>query len=186
MKFIFILVSLTLFSQTPESISDDSKVYLTMDKNNSGTQTYLTYSIKFNSFTDFKYFYKLPFNFYNGLMNLELRNDFKLRYYGISTYPFRYIISSKKNIDFNRADVGSAEGVNNKENYRVKLTLNPLYDDLKENINWYLFDLSMKSFSSEWGRLSKENKKQFLNDISKLKISEMPIVERFIPVESDR
>ncbi|MBP7796003.1 MAG: hypothetical protein KA059_04425 [Elusimicrobiales bacterium] len=186
MKFIFIFVNLTLFSQTHSSTTDDSKVYLTMDKNNSGTKTYLTYSIRFNSFTDFKYIYKLPFNIYSGLTNLELRNDFKLRYYGISTYPFRYIISNKKNIDFSGAEGGSVKGDSSRGSYRIKLTLNPLYDDLKENINWYLFDLSMKSFSSDWGKLNKEDKKQFLNDISSLRISEFPVIERIIPDEADK
>lgn len=168
--FLFISLILNLNSQN----FADSKVNITVDKNSYRTNTYLTYSFRFSSFNDVLGFYLIPSDFYYRVSNISLRDSVRLKYYGYSTYPFRYFIGEKKKVEFADNTEHNEQSMNNKErevkkNY-LKLSLNPLFDDIKENINWYFFDLTMKSFSEDWTKLDTKAKKEFLGDLSAINI----------------
>lgn len=171
---ISFLLSFLLLNSYSQSFSD-SKINLTFDKNSRATNTYLTYSFKFSGFSDFLNFYSIPINFYKDISNINLRDSVRFKYYGYSTYPFRYFISKKKKIEFNGENGSdSAKALEVKNDSRIRLSLSPLIEDVKENINWYLFDLTVKNFSEEWKRLEISQKKEFLKDLSSINFPLVP------------
>ncbi|HOL63464.1 MAG TPA: hypothetical protein PK103_08890, partial [Elusimicrobiales bacterium] len=173
-KMISFFLSFLLLNSYSQSFSD-SKINLTLDKNSRVTRTYLTYSFKFSSFSDFLSFYSLPLNFYKDISNINLRDSVRFKYYGYSTYPFRYFISKKKKIEFNGENGSdSTKSLEVKNDSRVRLSLSPLIEDVKENTNWYLFDLTVKNFSEEWKSLEISQKKEFLKDLSYINFPFVP------------
>jgi len=166
--FIFFFLT-NLFSE------ESSSVNITMDKNSNSIKTYLSYNLRFSDFNDILRFYNIPLDFYRRLFTIDLRSSFRLKYHGYSTYPFRYFISKKKKVEFNSKGE-SAKQVEEK-NY-FKLSLNPFYEDLKENIDWYILDITMRHFSNDWGNLDYKSKNQFLNDLSSLNIPLLSSIEK--------
>lgn len=173
-----ILIFAILFLNTLELQSNNSQIDIVLDKNQRETRGFLTYSLRFSNFSDSMSLYKLPSSFYDAMSNFNLLDSFKFKYYGYSTYPFRLFIARKKSPILNHyPQQNSAKPDDNKkESYYLHLSLLPLFDEIKENINYYIIDIGMKSILNDWNKLSFSQKKEFIKDIHMLNI---PLITDF-------
>ncbi len=173
------LITIFLLSLFPQNFS--SNVNLTMEKSSEQTRTFITYSLSFKNFEDIKNFYMIPFDFYEKTLSMDLRDSFKLRYYGYSTYPFRYLISEKKEkITFDNSQSNGIKEEKTVKKRFLKLNLNPFFEDFKENINWYIIDMAFSNIEG-WSSIGKSSKKEFIKGLSLLGL---PIFEDLIPQSS--
>ncbi|MEF3279908.1 MAG: hypothetical protein K6357_02940 [Elusimicrobiota bacterium] len=165
---LFLLLIFPLFS---DSSFSDRNINFVLNKDKHGEYTSINYSFKFSSLKDLKYIYKIPANFYYDISNIELRDSFRVRYYGYNSYPFRYFIGKKKKIEFqkdsqNNEETSEEKKEKSKDIYR--LSLSPFFEDIRENIDYYLFDFLMKNLTDEWSGLKKMEKKEFIKDITSI------------------
>ncbi|MGD9642419.1 MAG: hypothetical protein AB7V08_06720 [Elusimicrobiales bacterium] len=156
---------------------EQSPLQLIISKDSYNSRVGLDYRIRWD-FKDLRSLPSLGF-IYTGLKafyNWDITENTRLEYYGLRTNPWRLIISrEKKNGD--AAPPGGGEGgespVVKRETpeyrKRLRLSVSPLVDDLKRNLDDSLRDFllrsSLKGASPDWERAGDEGRRSFVKDV---------------------
>lgn len=181
---LLVLIS-PLMGQQPEYF-ENSRINFVYEKSARGQSGMVTFNSRWD-WKDAKKFYMLPFSFYSTLENIDLKRDVKLKYYGYKISPFKVIniSASQKKLDVSgEKDAGngdsstSANGVTSRpeKKKRKLIVLSALYDDLRENMDSFILENSLKPISSQWSSVSREGKKEFMKDLSSLGIFDNTIL----------
>lgn len=112
------------------------------------------------------------------------------RFYGVSVNPWRAVVSRRRP-DISGGGPAANGGPENggrgngngkrEEGRRVwKLSLSPLLEDLRENLDEdlrrALLDAALDPVSDDWGAVPREGKKAFMRDVLSLEIWELPLM----------
>ncbi|KAF0126769.1 MAG: hypothetical protein FD189_1156 [Elusimicrobia bacterium] len=123
----------------------------------------------------------------NPFSGWNIYDNTRWRFYGVSVNPWRAVVSRRRP-DISggspAADGGAAGGNGNgkrEEGRRVwKLSLSPLLDDLRENLDEdlrrALLDAALDPVSGDWGAVPREGKKAFMRDVLSLQVWELPLL----------
>jgi len=156
---------------------EQSPLQLIISKDSYNSRVGLDYRIRWD-FKDLRSLPSLGF-IYTGLKafyNWDITENTRLEYYGLRTNPWRLIISREKK-NGAAAPPGGGEGgespVVKRETpeyrKRLRLSVSPLVDDLKRNLDDSLRDFllrsSLKGASPEWERAGDEGRRSFVKDV---------------------
>lgn len=183
--FLFFTFFGNLYSQNQEYFQN-SRINFSYEKNNSGQSGMVTFNTKWN-LNDAKNFYMLPYAFYKGIENIDMKKDIKFKYYGYKISPFKIVdisYKNKKHIGESASKTGEnaisegSEGSETVKSGKKKrlINLSALYEDIEENIDNFIIDNSFKPLSKEWASVSREGKKEFMRDFSSLGIFDASIL----------
>lgn len=183
-KFVIVFLVVCVFTVSNLFSDESSDVNIVFEKNSRDSRAGLTYSFRFSNFSDFFNLYTVPYDFFMTAKNMNLRRDVKFKYYGLKLSPFKYFILKKKkplsNLSSENSEVNKSTSTK-KNGYYFGLTLSPLVEDIKENINFYILDYAMKTSNSDWDKFSREEKKYFFKDLEKIGFFNYPILENLKP-----
>lgn len=156
---------------------EQSPLQLIISRDSYNSRVGLDYRIRWD-FKDLRSLPSLGF-IYTGLKsfyNWDITENTRLEYYGLRTNPWRLIISREKK-NGAAAPPGGGEGgespVVKRETpeyrKRLRLSVSPLVDDLKRNLDDSLRDFllrsSLKGASPEWERAGDEGRRSFVKDV---------------------
>lgn len=156
---------------------EQSPLQLIISKDSYNSRVGLDYRIRWD-FKDLRSLPSLGF-IYTGLKafyNWDITENTRLEYYGLRTNPWRLIISREKK-NGAAAPPGGGEGgesaVVKRETpeyrKRLRLSVSPLVDDLKRNLDDSLRDFllrsSLKGASPDWERAGDEGRRSFVKDV---------------------
>lgn len=159
-----------------------SPLFLTLSKDSYSSSVGLDYRIRWD-FSDLRSFRPGLGFLYSGLKavyNWDITQNTRLEYYGLRTNPWRLILSDKKKSpgaaagEAAPAAGGASEVVSPTpaSRRRVRFSLSPLVEDLKNNfddgLRDYLLKNSMKDLSPEWERTGDAGRKAFMKDVLSL------------------
>lgn len=155
---------------------EQSPLQLIISKDSYNSRVGLDYRIRWD-FKDLRSLPSLGF-IYTGLKafyNWDITENTRLEYYGLRTNPWRLIISREKK---NGAAAppggeGGESSVVKRETpeyrKRLRLSVSPLVDDLKRNLDDSLRDFllrsSLKGASPDWERAGDEGRRSFVKDV---------------------
>ncbi|HBE89204.1 MAG TPA: hypothetical protein DDW67_08715 [Elusimicrobia bacterium] len=121
----------------------------------------------------------------NPFSGWNIYDNTRWRFYGVSVNPWRAVVSRRKpDISGGAPAADGAAGDGNgkrEEGRRVwKLSLSPLLDDLRENLDEdlrrALLDAALDPVSDDWDAVSREGKKAFMRDVLSLDLWELPLM----------
>ena len=159
-----------------------SPLFLTISKDAYSSSVGLDYRIRWD-FSDLRSFRPGLGFLYSGLKavyNWDITENTRLEYYGLRTNPWRLILSDrKKSAAAAGAEPPPGEGGASEvltapktPRRRVRFSLSPLVEDLKNNFDEglrdYLLKNSMKDLSPEWERTGEAGRKAFMKDVLSL------------------
>lgn len=161
---------------------EENPLMLNIVKDRYDSRVGLDYSIRWD-FSDLK-------NFRPGLKTLadsleavrgwDITENTRFKYYGFSTNPWRLVIAREKT-GGRPAGAGTSiktEGAPSAYKKRLRISFSPLVDDIKrdldENLRLILLESSFSGLSPEWRKVSRQNKKIFVNDVLSLDIWNVP------------
>ena len=158
-----------------------SPLFLTISRDSYDSRVGLDYRIRWD-FSDLRSFRPGLGFLYSGLKavyNWDITQNTRLEYYGLRTNPWRLILSDKKKSPAAAGEPGPAEGGPSEvvsrpqtSRRRVRFSLSPLVEDLKNNFDEglrdYLLKNSMKDLSPEWERTGEAGRKAFVKDVLSL------------------
>lgn len=174
-NIFFFLFFVSLNSQEKEPF-ENAKINFLYDINHKENKAYLTFNSRWD-FNDARKLYFLPLSFYKSAQRINLSKDVKFKYYGYGIKPFRIIniqrfsktrpdISGNKNISSQDKEMQPEnKSAVSSERKKGFISLSPLYEDLTENVYDFILENSIKPLSSQWGSLSKQEKKEFFMDL---------------------
>ena len=156
---------------------EQSPLQLIISKDSYNSRVGLDYRIRWD-FKDLRSLPSLGF-IYTGLKafyNWDITENTRLEYYGLRTNPWRLIISREKK---NGAAPPAAGGEGGESSVvkretpeyrkRLRLSVSPLVDDLKRNLDDSLRDFllrsSLKGASPEWEHAGDEGRRSFVKDV---------------------
>lgn len=162
-----------------------SPLFLTISKDSYSSRMGLDYRIRWD-FSDLRSFKPGLGFLYSGVKavyNWDITENTRLEYYGFRTNPWRVILSGRR-----RAAPASGEQAASggeaapagpavvsrpgRSRRRVRFSLSPLVEDLKNNFDEglrdYLLKNSMKDLTPEWGRAGEGGRKAFVQDVLSL------------------
>lgn len=156
---------------------EQSPLQLVISKDSYNSRVGLDYRIRWD-FKDLRSLPRLGF-IYTGLKafyHWDITENTRLEYYGLRTNPWRLIISREKKSGAAPPAVGVEGGespVVKRETpeyrKRLRLSVSPLVDDLKRNLDDSLRDFllrsSLKDASPEWERAGDEGRRSFVKDV---------------------
>jgi hypothetical protein len=156
---------------------EQSPLQLILSKDSYNSRVGLDYRIRWD-FKDLRSLPRLGF-IYTGLKafyNWDITENTRLEYYGLRTNPWRLIISREKKNGAAPPPAGVEGGdspVVKRETpeyrKRLRLSVSPLVDDLKRNLDDSLRDFllrsSLKGASPEWERAGDEGRRSFVKDV---------------------
>ncbi|PKM97547.1 MAG: hypothetical protein CVU79_07870 [Elusimicrobia bacterium HGW-Elusimicrobia-3] len=156
---------------------EQSPLQLVISKDSYRSRVGLDYRIRWD-FKDLRSLPSLGF-IYTGLKafyNWDITENTRLEYYGLRTNPWRLIIAREKKSGAAPPPGGEEGGgspVVKRETpeyrKRLRLSVSPLVDDLKRNLDDSLRDFllrsSLKDASPEWERAGGEGRRAFVRDV---------------------
>ncbi len=122
----------------------------------------------------------------NPFRGWNIYDNTRWRVYGVSVNPWRAVVSRRRP-DISgggQAAGGGDDGNGRREDGRRvwKLSLSPLLDDLRENLDEdlrrALLDAALDPVSAAWDAVPHEEKKTFMRDVLSLQIWELPLLDR--------
>ena len=174
-------VKISTLSAKPQR--EESPLTFNIEKDRYDSRVGLDYSLRWD-FSDLKHFRPGLSSLAAGIAAVgrwDITENTKVKYYGFSTNPWRLIIAREKVNGNGPAPSGSAiVGGGEKAVYRkrVRLSLSPLVDDVRrdldENLRNILLDSSFSTLSPEWRKVSRHDKKDFFQDVLSLDIWAVP------------
>jgi hypothetical protein len=121
----------------------------------------------------------------NPFRGWNIYDNTRWRFYGVSVNPWRAVVSRRKpdiSGGGQAAGGGEADGNGRREAGRRvwKLSLSPLLDDLRENLDEdlrrALLDAALDPVSEDWDAVPREGKKAFMRDVLSLQVWELPLM----------
>jgi len=171
---------------------EQSPLQLIISKDSYRSRVGLDYRIRWD-FRDLRSLPSLGF-IYTGLKafyNWDITENTRLEYYGLRTNPWRLIISREKkngaapqpaSVEGGESPVVQRETPEYRK--RLRLSISPLVDDLKRNLDDGLRDFllrsSLKGASPEWERAGDEGRRAFVKDVLSLGVwdSGVPVIKQ--------
>lgn len=168
-----------------------SPLFLTVSKDSYSSRVGLDYAIRWD-FSDLASFRPSLGFLYSGIKavsNWDITENTRLEYYGLKTNPWRLILSDRKYGRAAPAASGAAAGGEAggsavvsrppSARRRIRFSLSPLVEDLKNNFDEglrdYLLKSSMQDLTPEWGRAGEAGRKAFVQDVLSLGIWDLGV-----------
>ncbi|HBA60567.1 MAG TPA: hypothetical protein DCZ92_07070 [Elusimicrobia bacterium] len=162
----------------PGPVPDNGRLTLNISKNSNYSRVGLDYSLKwdFSDLGSFRPGLKTISSGLRVLSSWDITENTRVNYYGLKTNPWRMIIGVSDAVGGNAppAAGGSAVLSDTAPRKRLRLSISPLVDDVKQSIDDGLRDFllkeSMKGASPQWQKVSAEGKREFMRDVLSLGI----------------
>lgn len=165
-----------------------SPLFLTLSKDSYSSRVGLDYAIRWD-FSDLASFRPSLGFLYSGIKAVsswDITENTRLEYYGLKTNPWRLILSDRKPVPAAAAAVGGPGTGESavvqrppQTRRRVRFSLSPLVEDLKNNFDEglrdYLLKSSMQDLTPEWGRAGEAGRKAFVKDVLSLGIWDLGV-----------
>jgi len=168
--------------------NDGSPLMLTLAKDSRESRVSLDYSIRWD-FSDLKHIRPSFKTLAEGIAAIgrwDITENTRVKYYGFRTNPWRLFIS-KERVDAVPAAAGTGSQITSAGpeapvyKKRVRLSLSPLVDDFKrdldENLRNVLLENSLKATGPEWQKVSRQGQKSFFSDVLSLEIWDLPVLD---------
>ncbi len=164
-------------SSTAAPAGVQSPLMLTFSKDAYSSRVGVDYSLRwdFSDLASFRPGLGVVYSGIKAITNWDITENTRLDYYGFKTNPWRLIIAKEKKSAGGAAPaaagVGSPVVKAETPEYRkrVRLSISPLVDDIKRNLDDGLRDFllrgSLRSLSPEWERIGDANRKSFVKDV---------------------
>ena len=166
--------------------NSESPLMLTFSKNRRESRVWLDYSIRwdFSDLAGFRPGLKTLVEGISALRDWDITENTRIKYYGFRTNPWRIFIDRRRPSPAGGGP-GAAGQPSSAAEYgasghrkRLRLSLSPLMDDLKKDLDKSLrsalLQNSLKSVGPEWEDTSTRNKKIFFQDLLTLDIWDLP------------
>ncbi len=119
----------------------------------------------------------------NPFRGWNIYDNTRWRFYGVSVNPWRAVVSRRRpDISGGGQAAGGKNGNGKREEGRRvwKLSLSPLLEDLRENLDEdlrrALLDAALDPVSDDWDAVPREGKKAFMRDVLSLQVWELPLM----------
>lgn len=162
-----------------------SPLILNISKDFRSARVGLDYSVRWD-FSDLATFRPNLGAVYSGMKAVsswDITENTRVNYYGLKTNPWRVIIAKERK-PASGGPVGAAGGGlvdrrNKTYRKRVRLSISPLVDDIKRNLDDGLRDFllraSLQGVSPEWGKAGDAGRKAFIKDVLSLDLWSAPV-----------
>lgn len=166
--------------KTPVVRPEESPLMLNISKDARDSRVALDYSLRwdFSDFSGFRPGVKVLYSIFKTASCWDITENTRFKYYGFKTNPWRVFIAKGPP----KADGGSSgpDGTRQVEYEKhLRLSLSPLVDDFKrnldENLRDALLNASFKGVSPEWSKISEKDKKIFFRDVLSLGVWDAPL-----------
>lgn len=162
-----------------------SPLILNISKDFRSTRVGLDYSVRWD-FSDLASFRPSLDSVYSGIKAVsswDITENTRVNYYGLKTNPWRVIIVKERKPASGGAAVADGGGLVDRGNpvyrKRVRLSVSPLVDDIKRNLDDGLRDFllraSLQGVSPEWGKAGDAGRKAFVKDVLSLDLWGAPV-----------
>lgn len=172
----------------PPPADGQSNLMLNLSRTSNYSRVGLDYSIRwdFSDLASFRTGFKTISSELKAISSWNVTKNTRLNYYGFKTNPWKIILADDMR-DSGSVAPGAAgntgSGVVNRapsaSRERVRLSLSPLVDDFKLNLEENLRELflrgSLNSFSPQWGKAGDEGRREFVKDVLSLGIWDVPV-----------
>jgi hypothetical protein len=150
-----------------------SPLILNISKDARDSRVALDYSVRwdFSDLSGLKPGVKMLYSIFKSASSWDITENTRLKYYGFKTNPWRVFLAKDKPAaaDASGATAGNSGGARAGHEKRLRLSLSPLVDDfrknLDENLKDALLNLSFKQMPPELSKLSASNKKMLVKDV---------------------
>lgn len=166
---------------------EESPMLLSFEKDGGGSRVALDYSIRWD-FSDLAHFRPGLNSLAEGISALgkwDITENTRVKYYGFRTNPWRLFLARERKGPAGRPGsasqvtaAGAGAPVYRK---RVRLSLSPLVDDFKRNLDEELRSAllrnSLRAAGPQWDKTSTRNKKLFIQDVLSIGIWDSPVLD---------
>ena len=170
-------------TMSAESVKKESPLMLNLTRDSRDARVGLDYSIRWD-FSDLNHLrpsLKTLSESILAVRNWDITENTRVRYYGFATNPWRLFIAKEK-VNGGSAPGGTpsmtAGGEKPEYQKRLRLSLSPLVDDFKRNLDENLRDVllqnALKPAGPQWRHVGVQGKKDFFNDVISLDIWGVP------------
>ena len=166
---------------------DQGRLTFSLFKNSHYSRVGLDYSLRwdFSDLGSFRPGLKTITSGLRVLTSWDITENTRVNYYGFKTNPWRVIIGSSGERHIAAGPVPAAGSGTNPiisgpaQHKRLRLSLSPLVDDLKsnldENLRSFLLKNAFGGASPEWEKTSAEGKREFMRDVLSLGFWDAPL-----------
>lgn len=167
---------------------EENPLMLNIVKDSRDSRIGLDYSIRWD-FSDLAHFrpgLKTLADGISAFAHWDITENTRVKYYGFAANPWRIFIAREKAdsggapeaVEAGGSQVTEAGSGRHVYKKRLRLSLSPLVDDFKRNLDDNLRNVllqnSLKSASPLWQHISTQGKKEFMNDLISLDIWQVP------------
>lgn len=193
----FILTCAPLAAQEGAAVStaapasppqNESQLMLNLAKDSRESRASLDYSIRWD-FSDLAHIrpnFKTLAEGISSIARWDITENTRVKYYGLRTNPWRLFIARER-VETVPAAGGAGSQITSAGpgspvyKKRVRLSLSPLVDDFKrdldENLRNALLRNSLKATGPQWEKVSRQGQKSFFSDLLSLEIWDLPVLD---------
>ena len=163
----------------------ENPLLLNISKDARDSRVALDYSLRwdFSDLSSFRPGVKALYSIFKTASSWDITENTRLKYYGFKTNPWRVFIAKERPPKEDGGSGGPAVAGQAEYKKHLRLSLSPLVDDFKrnldENLRDALLNASLKGASSEWTKISEKDKKIFFRDVLSLGVwdTSMPLMK---------
>lgn len=163
-------------------VKEEGRLLLNLSRDSRDSRLGLDYSIRWNfqDLAGFRPGLKTLSEGISAAARWDITENTRVRYYGFAANPWRLFISREKAAGAPAPGGPSAMTAGGTPEYRkrLRLSLHPLVDDLKrdldENLREALLQSAFKPAGPQWRRVNSAGKKDFVRDVMSLDIWSVP------------